>query len=57
MTRGVAGARRLREKRSPTRRTRGIAAAAILLALAGAAGDCAGRAQEPGALAAAEVGR
>jgi hypothetical protein len=50
----VAGARRLRETRRPTRRARGIAFAAILLALAGAAGDCAGQAQEPGAFAAAE---
>jgi hypothetical protein len=53
----AAGALRLREKRGPTRRTRRIAVAAILLTLAGAAGDCAGRAQEPGALAAAETGR
>jgi hypothetical protein len=34
-----------------------MAVAAILLTLAAATGDCAGQAQEPGAHAAAEVGR
>lgn len=48
---------RLREKPDPTPRVRRIAAAAILLTLAAAAGDCAGHAQSPGVLAAAEVGR
>jgi hypothetical protein len=57
VTPGAAGTLRLREKRNPTRRARRIAVAAILLTLAAATGDCAGRAQEPGALAAAEVGR
>lgn len=55
MTPRAAGSLRLREKRKPARRARLIAAAAILLALAGAAGDCAGRAQARAALAAAEV--
>lgn len=57
MTRRAGGTLRLREERSVTPRARGIAVAAILLALAGAAGDCAGQASEPGALAGAEAGR
>ena len=57
MTRGAAGARRLRWKRIPGRGLGRFAAAAALLALAGATGDCAGRAPQPAALAAAEVGR
>jgi hypothetical protein len=51
----AAGALRLRDTRGPTRRARHVAVAAILLALAAAAGDCAGRAPSPDPLA-AEVG-
>lgn len=57
MTRKAAGALRLRETRRLTRRARRFAVAAILLALAAATGDCAGRAAETSDLPAAEVGR
>ena len=57
MTRTAAGAPRLRERRHPTRRARRTAVAAILLALACAAGDCAGRAQAATGIAAAASGR
>lgn len=53
----AAGALRLREERSVTPRTRRIAVAAILLTLAAASGDCAGRVAEASGLAVAEVGR
>lgn len=55
MTPRAAGALRLREKRYPAGRARRIALAAILLTLAAATGDCAGRAAETPGLAAAEV--
>jgi hypothetical protein len=57
VTPGRAGAPRLRERRDPTPGARRIAVAAILLTLAAATGDCAGRAREPGAVAAAKAGR
>ncbi|HEU4883506.1 MAG TPA: hypothetical protein VFT45_14705 [Longimicrobium sp.] len=55
MTRTAAGVRRLRWKDVPGRRLGRCAAAAALLALAGATGDCAGRAAEPAGAPAAEV--
>ena len=55
MTRRAARVLRLREDRGPTPRARRIAFAAILLTLAGTAGDCAGRVAETSGLAAAEA--
>jgi hypothetical protein len=55
VTRPAGDARRLRWEDVPGRRLGKCAAAAVLLALAGATGDCAGRAEPAGAVAGAEA--
>ena len=60
MSRGAAGARRLRWKALPAGRLERLTMAAALLALAVAAGDCAAGAQRPadrGGVPGAEAGR